>query len=223
MEDLKTYLECGDGGCVTPANTMGMGNPGETAPDTLSEPIGGIEKTAKVLKQNDRKKKKKIKSLSESIFDKDLATRDMSTFGSIFELSRVEIKEDILRPNPRGLGMINTNLKVGDLYKTSLLSKDAGIRVTKDPNTIADALDKIVRDTKITPEFFKMSFYDFGKMLHEENYKYYSNNIRTNSYLRMVADVHVIGDEGSNQSSLVLDSDIIYVKFFHIALKYKRK
>ena len=67
MKTLKAYIECGD--AATPANTMGMGNPGETGPDTLSEPIG----TAKSEVEKEKKKrKKKIKSLAESLFDDNI-------------------------------------------------------------------------------------------------------------------------------------------------------
>lgn len=224
MNDLKTYLECGPAGASTPANTMGMGNPGQLSPDTLTEPVGGIEKTAKTLKQNDRKKKKKFKSLSESIFDDDLATRDMSRFGSMFKLDSVEIKEKVLKPkNSRGMTfMVDTNHKVGDLYKTTLLSKDTGIRVTKDPNTIAAALDKIICNTEITPEFLKMTLFDFGRMLCRENRIYYSGTLLRNPYLNMSADVYVF-DERDNFDNLVLDTDVIRIEFFHITLTYKRK
>lgn len=224
MKDLITYLECGPAGASTPANTLGMGNPGQLSPDTLTEPVGGIEKTAKVLKQNDRKKKKKFKSLSESIFDDDLTTRDMSKFGSMFKLDSVDIKERVLKPkSSHGMTiMVDTNLKLGDLYKTTLLSKDTGIHVTKDPNTIAKALDKIICDTKITPEFLKMTLFDFGRMLCRENRRYYSGTLLRDSYLNMSADVYVF-DERDNFDNLVLDTDVIRIEFFNITLIYKRK
>ena len=84
MKNLKAYLEdcCGPAGAATPANTMGMGNPGEIGPDTLSEPIYPITKTAKALRQNEKKKKKKIK---ESLFDKDLVKRQPYYFDFIKE------------------------------------------------------------------------------------------------------------------------------------------
>ena len=225
MKDLKTYLECGGAGYSTPANTMGMGNPGEIAPDTLTEPIGGVEKTAKALKQDERKKKKKkIKSLSESLFDDDLARRDISKFGSMFKLDSVEIRDKVLKPkSSRGMTiMVDTNLKLGDLYKTTLLSKDSGVRVTKDPNTIATALDKIICDTKITPEILKMSLYDFGVMLNRENRRYYSSALLHDSYLNMSADIFTY-DERAKYDDPVLDTDIIWIEFFHITLIYKRK
>jgi len=88
MKTLQTYLECGEG-CSTPANTMGMGNPGETGPDTLSEPIGGIEKTAKSEIEKDKKKRKrKIKSLSESLFDDNV--KKSITFGDVLEIEEWE-------------------------------------------------------------------------------------------------------------------------------------
>lgn len=79
MKTLHKYLE---ELCSTPANTMGMGNPGEVAPDTLTEPIG----TAKAIRQNDRKKKK-IKRLSESIFDRGLSDQNIG-YGSLYEFGR---------------------------------------------------------------------------------------------------------------------------------------
>ncbi len=221
MKSLQTYLECGEG-CATPANTMGMGNPGQVGSDTLTEPIGGAEKTAKALKQNDRKKKKKFKSLAESLFDPDLVTSDISKFGSMFKLKDVEIRESIKKPNHHGPGMVPTKFTLKDMYKTTLLSKDSGMKVTKDPNTIAAALDKIICDTKITPEFFKMTLYDFSRMLCKENRKYYSSALRHDAYLNMSADVYAF-DEKNNYDNLVLDMDVIRIEFFHITLIYKRK
>lgn len=224
MNTLQTYLECGDApaGASTPANTMGMGNPGEISPDTLSEPVGGIEKTAKAIKQNERKKKKKIKSLSESLFDDDLVTRDISRFGSMFKLEDVNIRESIKKPNPHGPGTRPTNFTLKDMYKISLLSKDSGIRVTKDPNTIAAALDKIICNTEITPEFFKMTLYNFGRMLCREFRKYYSSTLLHDAYFSMTANVWVY-DKRVNGDNLVLDTDVIRIEFFHITLMYKRK
>lgn len=62
MKNLIQYIkECEGVALATPANTMGMGNPGITGPDTLTEPIKSI--TAKSKKE---KLKKKIK---ESLLD----------------------------------------------------------------------------------------------------------------------------------------------------------
>ena len=62
MKSLKEYIgECEGIALATPANTMGMGNPGITGSDTLTEPIKSI--TAKSKKE---KLKKKIK---ESLLD----------------------------------------------------------------------------------------------------------------------------------------------------------
>jgi len=220
MKQLKAYIECGD--AATPANTMGMGNPGQVDSDTLTEPIGGVEKTAKALKQNDRKKKKKFKSLAESLFDPDLATSDISKFGSMFKLEDVEIRESIKRPNHHGPGMVPTKFTLKDMYKTTLLSKDSGMKVTRDPNTIAVALDKIICDTEITPEFFKMTLYDFGRMLYKENRKYYSSTLIHDAYLNMAANISAF-DKMNNHDNLVLDTDVIQIGFFHITLTYKRK
>lgn len=62
MKNLIQYIEeCEGVALAAPANTMGMGNPGMTGPDTLTEPIKSI--TAKSKKE---KLKKKIK---ESLLD----------------------------------------------------------------------------------------------------------------------------------------------------------
>ena len=62
MKNLKQYIEeCEGAALATPTNTMGMGNPGITGSDTMSEPIKPI--TAKSKKE---KLKKKIK---ESLLD----------------------------------------------------------------------------------------------------------------------------------------------------------
>jgi hypothetical protein len=62
MRNLKEYIEeCEGVALATPANTIGMGNPGIAGPDALTEPIKSI--TAKSKKE---KLKKKIK---ESLLD----------------------------------------------------------------------------------------------------------------------------------------------------------
>jgi hypothetical protein len=62
MKNLKEYIEeCEGVALATPANTMGMGNPGMTDTNTMTEPIKSV--TAKAKKE---KLKKKIK---ESLLD----------------------------------------------------------------------------------------------------------------------------------------------------------
>lgn len=62
MKNLKEYIEeCEGVALSTPANTMGMGNPGMTDTNTMTEPIKSV--TAKAKKE---KLKKKIK---ESLLD----------------------------------------------------------------------------------------------------------------------------------------------------------
>lgn len=62
MKSLKEYIkECEGVALATPANTVGIGNPGMTGDNTMSEPIKSI--TAKAKKE---KLKKKIK---ESLLD----------------------------------------------------------------------------------------------------------------------------------------------------------
>lgn len=62
MKNLKEYIvECEGIALSTPANTMGMGNPGMTDTNTMTEPIKSV--TAKTKKE---KLKKKIK---ESLLD----------------------------------------------------------------------------------------------------------------------------------------------------------
>lgn len=96
MKSLKTYFECGECGSgdvvATPANTMGMGNPGQIDNDTLTEPVT----TAKAEK---KKKKKRVKPLAESLFDTDLVEKNpcYATFydfeewdGSIYDMGRID-------------------------------------------------------------------------------------------------------------------------------------
>ena len=221
MKQLKTYLECGEA-CVAPANTMGMGNPGETGPDTLSEPIGGIEKTAKSEVEKDKKKrKKKIKSLAESLFG-DNITNDL-TFGDLFKLEDVDIRESIERPSHRGPGMIPTKFKIGDMYKPTLLTKDTGSKVTKDSKSIADALNRIVCDIPLTDELLKMSLYNFGRWLRDNTRKYYSSTLLHDAYLSIGADTYVMDTENIRKERDLQHTDKLMVNFFHITLTYKRK
>lgn len=82
MKTLQTYIECD---LATPANTLGAGNPGEIAPDTLSEPVG----TAKSEVEKDKKKrKKKMKLLSESLFDDNISKELL--LGDVMELEEWE-------------------------------------------------------------------------------------------------------------------------------------
>ena len=93
MKHLKTYIECDTGIAATPANTLGMGNPGEIGVDTLSEPIA----TAKSEVEKDKKKrKKKIKDLTESLFD-DNIHKDL-LFGDVLELEGWELEDIDLEP-----------------------------------------------------------------------------------------------------------------------------
>lgn len=92
MKTLQTYIECD---LATPANTLGMGNPGEISQDTLTEPIG----TAKSeIEKNKKKRKKKIKSLVESLFDKDIITKDIK-FGDLIEIDNDSSWENQLSPD----------------------------------------------------------------------------------------------------------------------------
>lgn len=74
MKSIHAYFE----ELATPSNTMGMGNPGEIGPDTLTEPIGkAFAKQEHNEPEKKKKKKKPIKPLSESLFD-DNITSDLS-------------------------------------------------------------------------------------------------------------------------------------------------
>jgi hypothetical protein len=64
MRSLDKFLEC-DGGCATPGNTAGAGNP---APPTDTTPgSGDIPNT---------KRKRKLKSIKEGLLDKDFGEGD---------------------------------------------------------------------------------------------------------------------------------------------------
>ena len=223
MKTLQTYIECD---LATPASTLGMGNPGEIAQDTLTEPI----ETAKSQIEKDKKKrKKKMKSLSESLFNKDIITSGIN-FGDLFELDNVKINEKISRPNSTGWGarigdMKDTKFTLGDMYKTTLLSKDSGQKVTKDPDSIVAALDKLICDIQITPEIFESSLYDFNQTIKEYK-KYYSSTLLRDRYLYDSAFVWVSGSntwDSNNKKDLFSKVDYMYISFFHITLKYKRK
>ena len=203
---------------ATPANTLGAGNPGEIAQDTLTEPIGT---TKSEVEKDKKRRKKKMKSLAESLFDKDLIEKDIK-FGDLFKLEGVDIRESIERPNHHGPGMILTKFKIGDMYKPTLLSKDTGIKVTKDSKSIADALNKVVCDILLTDELLKMSLYNFGKWLHDNTRKYYSSTLLHNAYLSMGSDTYVIDAETKTEHDLQR-TDKLMVNFFHITLIYKRK
>lgn len=215
MKTLQTYIECD---MATPANTLGAGNPGEIAQDTLTEPIGT---TKSEVEKDKKRRKKKMKSLAESLFDKDLIEKDIK-FGDLFKLEGVDIRESIERPNHHGPGMILTKFKIGDMYKPTLLSKDTGIKVTKDSKSIADALNKVVCDILLTDELLKMSLYNFGKWLHDNTRKYYSSTLLHNAYLSMGSDTYVIDAETKTEHDLQR-TDKLMVNFFHITLIYKRK
>ena len=216
MIDLKTYFECGDG-CTTPANTMGMGNPGQVDADTLTEPIGGVEKTAKALKQNDRKKKKKFKSLSESLFDTDIISKDM-TFGGIFKLEDIETRDSLHRPSHGQ--MVKTNSKPENMYKIRLISKDSGQRVSKDLRSIADALAVIVGEIPITTDTINLSLYDFSQIYLKPLKQYYSSAVG-NGYLRMGTDIFAYAPN-QNMSDKLMDMDEVDIHFLNIKLHYKR-
>lgn len=91
MKSLKEYIkECEGVALATPANTMGIGNPGITGDNTMSEPIKSI--TAKAKKE---KLKKKIK---ESLLDneEDLI-KDIKEFSNNpFQLAATLINNDDL-------------------------------------------------------------------------------------------------------------------------------
>ena len=61
MKDLKECLQAAIGGSATPANTMGMGNPGMNSGDI---PVGIIGKPRK-LKRIKKKSKKQKKTEEE--------------------------------------------------------------------------------------------------------------------------------------------------------------
>jgi len=223
MKTLKTYFECGECGetdagsaVATATNTLGMGNP-DISDDNLSEPVP----TAKSKIEKDKKKrKKKIKSLAESLFG-DNVTNDL-TFGDLFKLEDVDIREAIERPSHHGPGMIPTKFKIGDMYKPTLLSKDTGTKVTKDSKSIADALNKIVCDIPLTDELLKMSLYNFGRWLRDNARKYYSSALLHDAYLSIGSDIYVIDAETKMERDLQ-HADKLMVNFFHITLIYKRK
>ena len=155
-----------------------------------------------------------MKSLVESLFDDDLVTKDL-TIDDLFKLEDVYIRERIMR-----YGVI-TNLKLGDMYKISLLSKDSGMKVTKDPDSIADALSKIIGNIKITNKLLKTSLYDFSEFLSDDMDKYYSAKLHN---LFATWGVSAVDSESNGMINITVEqSKEIKFSFFNIILTYKRK
>ena len=114
MKSLQTYLECGGEGCATPANTMGMGNPGQIDGETLTEPIEG---TAKCIRQKEKKRKKKIK---ESLFDGDLVTSAPSVLKNIEKLSSDSIRN---MPIDELIDIYDSIITTGKRYSSTEIEK----------------------------------------------------------------------------------------------------
>ena len=57
MKDLKECLQAAIGGSATPANTMGMGNPGMNSGDMPVEIIGKPRKLKRIKKKPKKQKK----------------------------------------------------------------------------------------------------------------------------------------------------------------------
>jgi hypothetical protein len=219
MKHLKTYIECDAGITATPTNTMGMGNPGEIAPDTLSEPIGGTAKS----EVEKKKKKKKMKSLAESLFDIDNNVTNDLTFGGTFKLVNIETKDSLSRPGhgqTRGR-MVKMKSKPEDMYKVSLISKHSGLKVNKDMESIAAALAVIVEKIPFTAESIKMSLYDFSQTTLKPLKQYYSSNVGA-GYLSMGADVYAHTPDWKRDVD-VLDAHEVDIDFLNIKLHYVKK
>lgn len=152
-------------------------------------------------------------------------------FGDIFKLDDIKINELIERPD-RSSGhrdphyMKPTGFVLKDMYKTTLLSKDSGVKVTKDSKSIADALDKIVCDIPLTGELLKMTLYSFGRWLRDNTREYYSSTLLHDAYLNMSADTYVADPNtptfSNGNTEILQQADKLIIAFFHITLIYKR-
>jgi hypothetical protein len=115
MKQLKAYIECGD--AATPANTMGMGNPGQIDGETLTEPIATAKCDSADNEVKKKKKKKHFKTLAESIFG-DNITNEIP----VYEIAKKLRKKDIAKVDEDEL---KDNLKLlfdtGDQYSAEEL------------------------------------------------------------------------------------------------------
>ena len=132
MKTLQTYIECD---LATPANTLGMGNPGEISQDTLTEPIGAAKSE---VEKNKKKRKKKIKSLTESLFDKDIITKDIK-FGDLIEIDNDSSWDDQL--SPKDYATLITSIMYS--FDQKLIHKT--IKSMKWRKILSSADDKIIR------------------------------------------------------------------------------
>ena len=113
----------------------------------------------------------------ESLFDKDLIKRKL-TFGTLFRLSDIETKESMSRPGPMGR-MIRMSCTASDMYKTSLISKDSGQKVTKDIQSIAAGLATIIEKIPLSADLLKLPLYEFSQTVLIPFKQYYSSKSQT--------------------------------------------
>jgi len=116
MKKLITYLEK----LATPANTMGIGDPGVMSDGILTEPIYPIEGIAKAKKEKTKKKKKVVK---EGIFDIDLAEKEV-LLSDMYELSNVSYHNSVTNNINEVIGAFDKN-KLKNLAKKCKVKVDS--------------------------------------------------------------------------------------------------
>lgn len=85
-----------------------------------------------------------MKSLRESLFDRDLADKDV-TFGGLYEFSHFKLSSG--------------DYKLTDLFKKTLIKKDSGVSSSDSEEQIVNGLAKIILNTPV----------DIGLLQHEFN------------------------------------------------------
>ena len=154
-----------------------------------------------------------MKSLVESLFDIEKNITKELTFGEMFKLMDIETKDTLSRPGHGRTGgmMVKMKSKPEDMYKISLISKDSGQKVTKDLQSIANALATIVKKIPMTADSIKLSLYDFSQIILKPLKQYYSSAVG-NGYLSMVT-----------RDVSLMDVKEVDVDFLNIKLHYSRR
>lgn len=126
-----------------------------------------------------------MKSLSESLFDRDLVNKDI-TFGGMFEYSKSKI--------------LIFDKKLSELYKKTFIKKDSGVSYTNSDDQIINGLVKIILDMPVDSNIDKDEF----RMRITSLMKYYTSFV--NNSLRMET-YKWPWPFGYKNSRLMLDSD----------------
>ena len=113
------------------------------------------------------KRKHNMKSLSESLFDKDLIEKDI-TFGGMFEYSKSRIL------------MFDKKLPV--LYKKTFIKTDSGVSYANSDDQIINGLVKIILDTPVNSSIDKEEFRKRITPLMKYYTSFVNNSIRMSTH-----------------------------------------